>query len=185
MAIDRRSLVGALLASGAVGWSGGRAIARASEVVPDAVCRGLQLADATPGTSENLTGERADVDLMEKLGLLEGHLLIGKQLLQANMSSDAQPHFGHPAEEIYAYLAPQIARRNAPAFSDELSALQAQARQGAADPFAQRYDAVIAKVDALRATVPAERRAAPAFNLGVIAQLVTDIAEDYSEAIDA
>src|SRR5262245_50851455 len=100
MAIDRRSLVGALLASGAIGWSVG-ARAGGDEPLPDAVCRGLQLADATQGTSENLTGERADVDMMEKLGLLEGHLLIGKQLLQANMSSDAQPHFGHPAEEIY------------------------------------------------------------------------------------
>jgi hypothetical protein len=148
------------------------------------VCRGLQLADATQGTSETLTGERADVDMMEKLGLLEGHLLIGRQLLQANMSADAQPHFGHPAEEIYTYLAAQIERRGAPAFRDELMALQAQARLGAADPFGLRYDAVMTKVEALRATVPAERRAAPAFVLGVVAQLVTDVASDYNESIE-
>ena len=81
MAIDRRALIGALLASGAVGWSvGARAGADADAAASGDVCRGLQLADATQGTSENLTGERADVDLMEKLGLLEGHLLIGRQL---------------------------------------------------------------------------------------------------------
>jgi hypothetical protein len=114
------------------------------------------------GTSETLTGERADVDMMEKLGLLEGHLLIGRQLLQANMSADAQPHFGHPAEEIYTYLAAQIerrGRRRSAMSSWRYRRRRARGRRSVRP----RYDAVMTKVEALRATVPAERRAAPAF----------------------
>ncbi len=161
--------------------------ARAADLIApgDAVCRGLvQLADATEGSSGNLTGERAEFDLMEKLGLLEGHLLIGRRLLEAGMTEAAMPHFGHPAEEIYTYLEAQIQRRGVPAFKDELVALERQARSGAAAPFPAMYDAVMARVAALRATIPAALRGSGRFAIGVVAQLVLDVASDYESAIE-
>ena len=156
-----------------------------ADVPPGAVCRSpIQVADATEGTAANLTGERAEFDLMEKLGLLEGHLLIGRRLLEANMREAALPHFGHPAEELYTYIQPLIARRNAPAFADDLAALQRQAQIGAAAPFPALYAAVTTKVEALRATIPAELRGSGRFAIGVVAQLMLDIASDYDSAIE-
>lgn len=191
---DRRSVLGIFAATAAFGAWGLRpagAQAEAQTYIRDPVlglipvCRGeVQLADAVGGNSANLTGERADFDLMEKLGLLEGHLMIGKALLEARMAADAMPHFGHPAEEIYTYLEAQIQRRGVPAFKDELVALERQARNGAAPPFPAMYDAVMAKVAALRATIPAALRGSGRFAIGVVAQLVLDVASDYESAIE-
>ncbi len=191
---DRRSVLGIFAATAAFGAWGLRpagAQAEAQTYIRDPVlglipvCRGeVQLADAVGGNSANLTGERADFDLMEKLGLLEGHLMIGKALLEARMAADAMPHFGHPVRELYAYIQPQVERRGLAAFDGELAALETQARSGAGAPFPQLYAGAIARLDALRATVPAERLASPAFMLGVIAQLVNDVASDYGEAIE-
>ena len=196
--LDRRTMIAAALgaaAAGALGMRAAGAAGAASEgalsfvadpelgLIP--VCRGnLQVADAVGGNAANLVGERADFDLMEKLGLLEGHLMIGKALLEARMTADAMPHFGHPVRELYAYIQPQVERRGLAPFDGELAALETQARSGAGGPFAQMYAGAIRRLDALRATVPAERMAQPAFMLGVISQLVSDVASDYGEAIE-
>lgn len=191
---DRRTVLGLFAAAASFGaWAlrPAGAQAGAQSYVRDPVlglvpvCRGeVQVADAVGGNSANLTGERADFDLMEKLGLLEGHLMIGRALLEARMVNDAMPHFGHPVRELYAYIQPQVERRGVAGFDGELSALEAQARNGAGEPFARLYAAALERLNALRASVPAERLAAPAFMLGVIAQLVNDVASDYGEAIE-
>ena len=147
------------------------------------MCRGnVQVADAVGGSSAGLTGERADFDLLEKLGLLEGHLMIGKALLEASMPREAMPHFGHPVRELYTYIEPQLQQRGVAPYDADLSALEAQARQGAGGAFATLYASVIQKLNATRATVAAERSSAPRFMIGVIAQLTIDVASDFGEA---
>src|SRR5258708_9407381 len=150
---------------------------------PIPVCSGnVQVADAVGGSSAGLTGERADFDLLEKLGLLEGHLMIGKALLEASMPREAMPHFGHPVRELYAYIEPQLRDRGVAAYDTDLSALEAQARQGAGGPFAAMYATAIQKLNATRATVAAERMSSPRFMVGVIAQLTIDVASDFGES---
>ena len=42
-----------------------------------------------------------DVDFLFRLGMLEGHLIVGHDLLQAGQPALAAPHFGHPVRELY------------------------------------------------------------------------------------
>lgn len=187
MTILRRGVVfgGVALVAAATGSALRAAIRPVEPARALPVCRaGVRVVDAAGGTSADLTGERAEFDLLENLGLLEGHLIIGRALLEANMSADALPHFGHPVHEIFEYLRPQMARRQVADFEPELVALETQARRGAGPDLVARYDAVIARVEALRATVPAELRASERFMTGVIAQLMQDVADDYEEAIE-
>jgi hypothetical protein len=182
---SRRDVLAALTASAAAGFALPLAARGVAAGPVEALCRApVQVADAVQGSSENLTGERADFDMLEKLGLLEGHLIIAMALLRANMPREAEPHFGHPVTELYRYLEPQIERRGAVAFKDDLSAIQAQARQGSAAPLPQLYAVAIDRADALRRTVSPELRARPSFVLGVVAQLVVDAAEDYGAAVE-
>jgi hypothetical protein len=98
-----------------------RLIAMAGEIASD---RPLLLADAATGSID----VEDNLDLFEKLGLMEGHLMIGKALLDADMQSDALPHFGHPVRELYDYLKPVFAVRKSPEFERELSDLEQRAR---------------------------------------------------------
>lgn len=41
------------------------------------------------------------VDFLFRLGMLEGHLIIGHDLLRARHNALALPHFGHPVRELY------------------------------------------------------------------------------------
>lgn len=162
--------------------------ARAAEPIApgDTVCRGLvQLADATEGSSGNLTGERAEFDLMEKLGLLEGHLIVGMALMDARMTKDALPHFGHPVKEIYEYLEPVLKARNVPDFKADLIALEARAKATPADPgLGEAYAGVLRKVEALRATIPATMLSSQAFIVQAVALMMRNAADDLGESIE-
>ena len=57
-----------------------------------------------------LTGVDKDTDYMVKLGLMKGHLYVAKELLDLKKPKDAEPHIGHPVEEIYTDVADQIGR---------------------------------------------------------------------------
>src|SRR5579885_738650 len=57
-----------------------------------------------------------DVDFLFRLGMLEGHLLVGHELLKANQAALALPHFGHPVRELYDDIADYLAARKFPAF---------------------------------------------------------------------
>ena len=58
-----------------------------------------------------LTGEAKDVDYMVKLGLMKGHMYVAKELLDLNKPDQAEPHIGHPVEEIYADVEEQLKER--------------------------------------------------------------------------
>jgi hypothetical protein len=140
----------------------------------------VQLAQVPPPPSED-----DNIDLLEKLGLLEGHLQIGKQLVDAGMIADALPHFGHPVSELYTYLKPEFDRRKVVDFRAALNALEAQVRDVGRGPRMDAlYAEVIASVRTAVATVPADQRESPEFMLSVIALLVEDAAADFEEAVE-
>ncbi|MGE5146541.1 MAG: hypothetical protein ACM3N5_07305 [Candidatus Eiseniibacteriota bacterium] len=141
----------------------------------------VQLADAALG--------RADIednlDLFEKLGLMEGHLMIGKALLDAGMQRDALPHFGHPVRELYDYLKPVLAERHYPDFEKDLHDLEQRATNAPKDPATTTaYVAVIAKIDGFRRTIPAAALDSPDFMTQAIALMVDDAAGDLGESLD-
>ena len=131
--------------------------------------------------------EDADADLLEKLGLLEGHLIVGRRLLEANEARLAVPHFGHPIRELYTYLEPRLSARGAPHFEAELAVMEAHAeggQTGTGGRFGPAWDAVLPKIAAARATVPAAKRANNRFMLSHIGLMVYNVASDYGESIE-
>ena len=141
----------------------------------------VQLADAALGSADL----EDNLDLFEKLGLMQGHLMIGKALLDADMQRDALPHFGHPVRELYDYLKPVFAARHYPEFEHELQDLEQRAKTAPKDPAtATAYNNVLAKIDGLRRTIPAEALNSPDFMTQAIALMVDDAAGDLGESLD-
>ena len=141
----------------------------------------VQLADATTGSID----VEDNLDLFEKLGLMEGHLMIGKALLEAKMQHDALPHFGHPVRELYDYLKPVFKARNHPEFERELIDLEARAKRAPNDPETTTvYNSVLAKVDGLRRTIPADLSGSARFMTRGIALMMEAAGGDLGESLE-
>ena len=124
-------------------------------------------------------------ELLFKLGLLEGHLLVGEQLVDAKRPQLALPHFGHPVRELYDDIKPEIERRGLSQFDGELIALEALAAGQPGTPAMKaQFQKVITILNAIRATVPAPLRDNERFTLGVLGEIAVVASEDYSEAIE-
>ena len=128
---------------------------------------------------------RQDADFGVRLALLEGHLTVGRELLEAGQTENALPHFGHPVRELYSDMLPVIATRGGQQFDRDLVALEGLATQGRTPAFAPAYDAAMAKVRAARALIAADRLNSDAFTLQLIADVATAAAQEYRNAIVA
>ena len=128
-----------------------------------------------------------DADFLEKLGLLEGHLLIGRRLLEGGEARLAVPHFGHPIRELYTYVEARLNERRLPGFEAELSAMESFAEgggRGSDGAFAQAWNALMPKLRAAQNFVPAERRASARFMLDHVGLIAFTVASDYAESIE-
>jgi hypothetical protein len=131
-----------------------------------------------------LTGEAKDIDYMTKLGLMKGHMLVAGQLLDLKLPDQAEPHLGHPVEEIYVDIADQLSERNVPEFSDTLVQVQDLVKSKPNDPKIKTgYDAAMAAIDQAIAALPAEERQSPAFVLQVINEMLDTAVSEYTAAI--
>ncbi len=138
----------------------------------------VRVADTTISNADH-------AELLFKLGLLEGHLRIGRELISANQAQLALPHFGHPIRELYDDISGELARRGVTCFDGELVSLEALAAGKPGDPaMIAQYDKVIRILAALRATVPSELMNDERFMLGVLGEVATIASEDYSESIE-
>ena len=125
-------------------------------------------------------------ELLFKLGLLEGHLMVGRELIEARQPRLALPHFGHPVRELYDDIQGELKRRGVAPFDVELIALEALAASKPNDPaLGAKYDTVIRIIGAVRATVPSSLLENERFMLGVLGEVATIAGEDYSEAIES
>ncbi|MBW4695723.1 MAG: helix-hairpin-helix domain-containing protein [Lyngbya sp. HA4199-MV5] len=132
-----------------------------------------------------LTGEAKDVDYMTKLGLMKGHLLVARELLDLQKPDQAEPHIGHPVEEIYADVEDQLQERNVKEFKTTLITFQDLVRAGAKDTAKvdSEFKTSIKAVDDAIAALPATQRQSPAFALQVINGLLDTANSEYSAAI--
>ena len=136
---------------------------------------------ATPAISNEDQAE-----LLFKLGLLEGHLMVGKELIDANQTRLALPHFGHPVRELYDDISSGLKERGISPFDNELIALEALAAGKPKDPaMTAKFQQVIGILAAVRATVPSGLLNNERFMLGVLGEVAELASEDYSEAIEA
>lgn len=131
-----------------------------------------------------LTGEARDIDYMTKLALMKGHMLVAQELLQLNQPKQAEPHLGHPVEEIYVDLEEQLAERNVPEFKSALTSVQDLVRSKPSDPtITAKFDQASAAIDQAITALPAEQRQAPEFAMQVINGLLETANAEYTAAI--
>uniref|UniRef100_B8HQX5 DNA uptake protein n=1 Tax=Cyanothece sp. (strain PCC 7425 / ATCC 29141) TaxID=395961 RepID=B8HQX5_CYAP4 len=131
-----------------------------------------------------LTGEAKDVDYLTKLGLMKGHMLIAGQLLELKLPKQAEPHLGHPVEEIYVDLAEQLPERNVPEFSDILTKTQDLVKSKPNDPQVQpTYNQAMAAIDQAIAALPAEELQSPSFVLKAVTEMLETAVAEYTAAI--
>lgn len=131
-----------------------------------------------------LTGEAKDVDYLTKLALMQGHMLVAGELLQQNLPAQADPHLGHPVEEIYVDVADQLPDRNVAEFSDVLTRVQDLVKNNPTSPDVQpEYQKAVAAVDGAIAALPEAERSSPAFVLKAINEMLDTAAAEYTAAL--
>lgn len=127
---------------------------------------------------------QVDADFALRLGLLEGHLMVGRQLLEANHKDDALPHFGHPVHELYGDMRPVIAARHLPQFDRDLIAAEAEAAsQGNTPAFQTLLRSALDKAAQARASIPHDEWSSDAFTLRLVADIAGAATEEYRNAI--
>ena len=124
-------------------------------------------------------------DMLFKLGLLEGHLAVGRELTEAGAHDLALPHFGHPVRELYDDMADGLSARGIAGLDRGLVRLETLAAQqpGSAAMLTQ-FDRVMATVRDIRVTVPSTLRGDPAFMLHVVSDMTATSASEYAASIE-
>ncbi|AFY42305.1 helix-hairpin-helix domain-containing protein [Nostoc sp. PCC 7107] len=131
-----------------------------------------------------LTGEPKDVDYMTKLGLMKGHLLVAQELLDKNLPKQAEPHIGHPVEEIYVDVEEQLNERKVKEFKTTLVGLQDLVKSNPKNAKVKTdFTASVQSVDGAIAVLPEAQRKKPGFVLQVINELLDSANSEYGAAI--
>jgi hypothetical protein len=132
-----------------------------------------------------LTGVEKDADYMVKLGLMKGHLFVAKELLDLKKPKDAEPHIGHPVEEIYTDVAEQLTERKVKEFKTTLISLEDLVKAGAKDnsKVTTNFKESMVSIDSAIAALPETQRKSPTFVLQVINGLLDTANSEYSAAI--
>lgn len=131
-----------------------------------------------------LTGEAKDVDYMTKLGLMKGHMLVAKELLDQGKPEQAEPHIGHPVEEIYVDVEEQFQERNVPEFKTALMGLQDLVKSNPKDAkIGTNFEKSMQAIDGAIQVLPESQRQSPDFMLQVIGGLLDAANSEYGAAI--
>jgi DNA uptake protein ComE-like DNA-binding protein len=132
-----------------------------------------------------LTGVEKDADYMVKLGLMKGHLFVAKELLDLNKPKEAEPHIGHPVEEIYTDVAEQLNERKVKEFKTVLVTLEDLVKAGAKDnsKVTTNFKESMQSIDGAIAALPETQRKSPTFVLQVINGLLDTANSEYGAAI--
>lgn len=144
-----------------------------------------QVKDMVTIEDVQLTGEAKDVDYMIKLGLMKGHLIVAKELLDLQKPDKAEPHIGHPVEEIYADVEDQLNERSIKEFKTPLIALQDLVKAGAKDnnKVGSEFKTSMQAVEGAIAALPDTQRNDSSFVLQVINGLLDTANSEYGAAI--
>ena len=94
-----------------------------------------------------------DVHFVTKLGLIQGHLWVASQLVEADLFELGAKHAKHPAQEVYQELAPFFDAVSSPGFAAELEAMSGQFTSSSKGDFSQSYQQVMNAIDDIVASV--------------------------------
>lgn len=131
------------------------------------------------------TDAEEDTEFLFRLGMLQGHLMVGHDLLKAGKTKLALPHFGHPVRELYDDVKDYLNAKKAEPFDTALIDLEASATR---DPDGAeteaKYQAVIGDIEKARDTVPAPIRQSVPTMIEVCADTIDAAAGEYGEAMN-
>jgi hypothetical protein len=131
-----------------------------------------------------LEGEAKDVDYMTKLGLMKGHLLVAKELLDQNQPKQAEPHIGHPVEEIYVDVEEQLNERKVKEFKTTLVSLEDLVKSNPkSDKVKTDFKNSMQSVENAIAVLPEGQRNKPAFVLQIVNGLLDSANSEYTAAV--
>jgi hypothetical protein len=126
-----------------------------------------------------------DFDFLFRLGMLEGHLMVGHELLQAHQPALALPHFGHPVRELYDDISGYLQQKNFPAFDKQLATLEAAVGGAPDSPATEaQYQAAIVTLHKARELAPADLRASLPEMINVCANTIDAASGEYGEALE-
>lgn len=147
-----------------------------------------QTATSGEGGEGGEGGSQAVTNTEEQLAVLaqmQGHLLVAEELLKRGDAQGAEPHTGHPVDELYGALEPAIASGQLPPFRDALETLRQQVRLNPGSAATNRL-----LLEARQAIAAASNRLSPSFShqpalvLTVVRQLAMSAANEYQGAVD-
>lgn len=123
-----------------------------------------------------------DLDVLVVLAQMQGHLLIAQELLLQRQFSAAEPHVGHPVDELYGALAPALQQRQIPPFLNTLEELRQQVRLRPEAPttagqLAKAQQAIAAAAQAI------DGAATPPTVAAVVRQLADTAVQEYAAAV--
>jgi hypothetical protein len=144
--IGAATIVGASLAGGAAAQD-----AHKGHKAPAPADQGAATKSAADGGEAYLTdgGPRdTRIRFYRDVGLMRGHMLVGRQLIALGLWDEALPHFLHPTEELYGQMDKYIKLHDMRPFQRELLALAQAVKAKRAGAVEQAQKAVDQKLDA-------------------------------------
>ena len=102
--------------------------------------------------SQEMAAEAPDAaHYMTKMALIQGHLWVAAQLVEAGEMDLGAKHAKHPAQEVYQELLPFFGQIGSPGFADELDAMSQQFHHPNKADFQTSYVDVMTVVDGIMA----------------------------------
>jgi hypothetical protein len=136
------------------------------------------------GAGNASASTEADTDFLFRLGMMEGHLIVGHDLLAAGKPELAIPHFGHPVRELYDDVTDYLTEHRFPAFDKQLIGLEATVTAAPKSDAAERqYQEAITTIHKARQIAPAQVRDSVPEMITVCANTIDAAAGEYGEAI--
>jgi hypothetical protein len=121
---------------------------------------------------------------MTVLGLMKGHLNAAQELIAAKNYEEAEPHIGHPVEELYADIETVLPQKGVKDFKPTLNQLHDLILSAPESPEVQTLlDESQASVDGAIAVIPKEQINSPEFVLDVMVEMLKNAAAEYEAAI--
>ena len=119
------------------------------------------------------------IEYVTKLGLIQGHLWVAAQLVEAGHPELGAKHAKHPGQEVYQELSPFFSVTKSRGFASELEAMSGRFHGGSAADFRRAYVDVMSTVANI---VDAQSLSAQA-KLRVVGALVKQASIEYQAGV--
>jgi hypothetical protein len=136
------------------------------------------------GESGHSQAVSTDTEVLVVLAQMQGHLLVAQELLSRGDAQAAEPHVGHPVDELYGSLEAVIANGRLQPFRGSLEVLRQQVRLAPTSPgTAQKLAKAQQMLQVASATVAPSLNSQPQLLLAVTRQLALSAASEYEAAV--